>query len=329
MRWTDYIKTSFLVLVIFTWTGCSNTKYLKEGELLYTGAQIDIIGDSLSKKEKSDLKTAYQENLRPKPNSSILGLRPKLYFYNITDEPKKDKGFKYWMKYKLGEKPVLLGDVDREFNENIIVNYSENKGYFNAKASSDTLSKNKKAQVIYKVKPGQRYKISQVNFPKDSSLVNTEIQSIQDKSLLKTGDYFDLDVIKTERERIDARMKERGFYYFHPDNIIVQADSTVAKNQKVELFVKLKKNTPEEAKEQFTINDVIIFPNYNLRDARRGLYSIPVNKDTLEPYKYKDMYIIDPEKRFKPKIFDRAMYVNKGDIYNRTEHNLSDRKSVV
>ena len=173
------------------------------------------------------------------------------------------------------------------------------------------------------MKPGQRYQISHVNFPTDSSLVNSEIQAIKDKTLLKTGDYFDLDVIKMERERIDARMKERGYYYFHPDNIIVQADSTVAKNQKVELFVKLKKNTPEEAKEQFTINDVIIFPNYNLRDARRGLYSIPVNKDTLEQYKYNDMYIIDPEKRFKPKIFDRAMYVNKGDIYNRTEHNLS------
>ncbi len=323
MKWIDYIKTSFLVLVLAIISGCSNTKYLKEGELLYTGAKIDIIGDSLSKKEKSELKSAYQENLRPKPNSSILGLRPKLFFYNITSEPKKEKGLKYWMKYKLGEKPVLLGDVDREFNENIIVNYSENKGYFNAKASSDTVSKNKKAQVIYKVRPGQRYQISQVNFPADSTLINSEILAIQDKSLLKPGDYFDLNVIKMERERIDARMKERGFYYFHPDNIIVQADSTVTKNQKVELFVKLKKNTPEEAKQQFTINDVIIFPNYNLRDARRGLYNIPVNKDTLEQYKYNDMYIIDPEKRFKPKIFDRAMYVNKGDIYNRTEHNLS------
>jgi hypothetical protein len=36
-------------------------------------------------------------------------MRPKLFFYNITKEPKTDKGFRYWMKYKLGQKPVLLG----------------------------------------------------------------------------------------------------------------------------------------------------------------------------------------------------------------------------
>ena len=126
---------------------CSNTKYLKEGEMLYTGAEVKIENDSLSKKSKKALKSELEDNLTPKPNSSFLGLRPKLFFYNIAKEPKKEKGFNYWLKYKIGEKPVLLSDVDREFNKDIIVNYSENKGYFNAKATYDTVSKNKKAQV--------------------------------------------------------------------------------------------------------------------------------------------------------------------------------------
>ena len=144
---------------------CSNTKFLKEGQLLYTGAEIKIESDSLTKKEKSDLETAIKENLTPKPNSSFLGLRPKLYAYNITKEPKKERGLRYWLKYKFGEEPVLLGDVDREFNKDIIVNYSENKGYFNAKAKYDTVSKNKKGQVIYTLNPGSRYLIRNVNFP--------------------------------------------------------------------------------------------------------------------------------------------------------------------
>jgi hypothetical protein len=50
-----------------------------------------------------------------------------------------------------------LGDVDREFNKDIIENYSENKGYFNARATYDTVSKNKKAKVIYTLRPGARY----------------------------------------------------------------------------------------------------------------------------------------------------------------------------
>ena len=103
---------------------CSNTKYLKEGEMLYTGAEVKIENDSLSKKSKKALKSELEDNLTPKPNSSFLGLRPKLFFYNIAKEPKKEKGFNYWLKYKIGEKPVLLSDVDREFNKDIIVNYS-------------------------------------------------------------------------------------------------------------------------------------------------------------------------------------------------------------
>jgi len=300
-----------------------NTRYLKEGEMLYTGAEINIENDTISKKEKKNLKSALEANLTPKPNSSFLGLRPKLFFYNIAKEPKKEKGFNYWLKYKVGEKPVLLGDVDREFNKDIIENYSENQGYFNADAKYDTVSHNKKAKVIYTLRPGARYLISNVKFQQDSTLVNREIQNLTDKTLLKKGQPFDLDVIKSERERIDNGLKERGFYYFHPDNIIVQADSTVSKNHKVELNVKLKDNTPDLSTQQFSIDKVVVFPNYNIRDVKEGKYSVPMNPDSLQKYAHEDIYVIDPEHKFKPKIFDRALYFKRGDLYNRTNHNLT------
>lgn len=302
---------------------CSNTKFLKEGQMLYTGAEVNIENDTLPKKKKNELKAALEENLTPKPNSSFLGLRPKLYAYNATKEPKKEKGLRYWLKYKFGEEPVLLGDVDREFNKDIIVNYSENKGYFNAKAKYDTVSKNKKARVIYTLNPGAQYLISNVNFVQDSSLVNQEIQNLKEKTLLKAGNPFDLDVIKSERQRINDGLKDKGFYYFNPDNIIVQADSTVSKDHKVEMIVKLKDNTPKLATEQFTIDKVVVFPNYNLRDAKNGLYKIPMNPDSLQGYEYNDIYVVDPKKKFKPRMFDRALYFDKGDIYNRKDHNLS------
>ncbi len=318
-----YCKYLLVSGMASTIVSCSNTRFLKEGQMLYTGAKVKIENDTISKKEKKDLQTALEESLTPKPNSTFLGMRPKLYFYNIAKEPKKDKGFNYWLKYKIGEKPVLLGDVDREFNKNIIENYSENKGYFNAKASYDTVSKNKKAQVIYTVRPGSRYLIDGVKFQKDSTLVNQEIQGLTKRTLLKNGRPFDLDVIKAERERIDNGLKERGFYYFHPDNIIVQADSTVSKNHKVELNVKLKDNTPDLAIQQFSIDNVIVFPNYNIQDVKEGKYSIPMNKDSLSKYAFDDIYVIDPQHKFKPKIFDRALYFKKGDLYNRSNHNLT------
>ncbi len=300
-----------------------NTRYLKDGEMLYTGAEINIENDTISKNEKKELKAGLEANLTPKPNSSFLGLRPKLFFYNIAKEPKKEKGFNYWLKYKVGEKPVLLGDVDREFNKDIIENYSENKGYFNADATYDTVSHNKKAKVIYTMRPGARYLISDVKFQQDSTLINREIQNLTDKTFLKKGQPFDLDVIKSERERIDNGLKERGFYYFHPDNIIVQADTTVSKNHKVEMNVKLKDNTPDLSTQQFSIDKVVVFPNYNIRDVKDGKYSVPMNPDSLQKYAHEDIYVIDPEQKFKPRIFDRALYFKRGDLYNRTNHNLT------
>lgn len=319
LKLKHYFGASVAAMLVLN--SCSNTKFLQEGQLLYTGAEVNIKNDTLTKKEKANLAEALEDQLRPKPNSSFLGLRPQLYIYNITKEPKKDKGLRHWLKYRIGEKPVLLSDVDRKFNEDIIVNYSENKGFFNARATSDTISKNKKAKVIYTLTPGARYMISNVNFPVDSTVINSEIQSIKSESLLKAGNPFDLDVIKAERERIDEHLKNRGFYYFSPDNIIVQADSTVLKEPKVELFVKLKNNTPQLAKEPFTINKTIVFPDYNIDDVKVGKYGIPYATDSVEVQD--DLYIVDPEKKFNPRIFNRALYFNKGDLYNRKDHNLS------
>ena len=81
---TGYYKTFAAFSLMLMISSCSNTKFLQEGQMLYTGAKITVKNDTLSKKEKSNLKDALQEQLRPKPNSSFLGLRPRLYVYNIA-----------------------------------------------------------------------------------------------------------------------------------------------------------------------------------------------------------------------------------------------------
>lgn len=317
-KYGTYILAAATFLVVVS---CSNTRFLKDNEKLYTGAEVKIENDTLPNKSRSELKAGLEDQLTPKPNSSFLGLRPRLYIYNITKEPKKETGIRHWLKYRIGEEPVLMEDVDMEFNREILENYSENKGYFNARARYDSIEKNKKVRVDYTVRPGARYHISKVTFPGDIGIANQRIQEIKDETLLKTGKPFDLDVIKAERERIDNYMKDHGFYYFHPDNIIVQADSTVTRNHEVEMFVKLKDNTPELATKPFTVDKVVVFPDYNIQDVRRGLYGIPMSTDTVTAYN--DMYIIDPQNKFKPRVFDRAMYFKTGDLYNRKDHNLT------
>lgn len=156
-----------LFLALFA-ASCSNTRFLPEGELLYTGAKIKIEGNDTSNKENKALKIALKNIVRPKPNSSILGLRPKLYVYNIVGTPKKEKGLRYWLKTKVGEPPVLYSQVDLEYNKSVLQNFVENNGYFNAHTSADSTRHGKKATAEYSVKPRKQYKIREVKFPTDS-----------------------------------------------------------------------------------------------------------------------------------------------------------------
>src|SRR5690606_34546999 len=182
-------KAFFAVAALFL-VSCSNTKFVPQGDYLYTGASVKIMGDSLSKTQRSTLKKELEETLTPKPNVTFLGLRPKLYIYNITSEPKKDKGFKYWLKYKVGQKPVYLSDVDIPFNLDLIENTGENMGYFNITASYDTLTSNKRAKIKYHTAPRSQYLIEKVSFPKDSTVLAKEIVKTSAQSLLKVKEPF-------------------------------------------------------------------------------------------------------------------------------------------
>lgn len=310
----------YLLFILLFCASCSNTKYLPEGELLYVGGKVKVEGKDIPKKDRKALKKELEKLLRPKPNATFLGLRPKLYFYNLAGTPKKDKGFRHWLKYTVGEAPVLFSKVDLEYNKSVLQNYSENRGYFNTRTTADSTKSGKKAKAIYTLKPSKQYKIREVTFPDDSSTVAKAVNKTKRRTLLKTGQPYDLDIIKDERERIDKRLKEKGFYYFSPDYIKVQVDSTVA-DHVVDLFVKVKDETPDKAKTVYKINNIIIYPNYYL-GAEKSIKT----KDSIT--KYKDFTIIDTARTFKPRIYDRTLYFKKGDLYNRTDHNLSLNRLV-
>lgn len=310
----------FLVLALFFVMSCSNTKYLPDGELLYVGGDVKIQDKETSRKERKILTKQLEGMLRPKPNSNILGLRPKLYIYNIAGEPKKPKGIRYWLRNKVGEPPVLFSQVDLDYNADVLRNYSENKGFFKARVSADSTSRNKRAKAHYEVRTGKQYIIKSVTFPQNTTQIDTAVAITKDQTLLKVGRPFDLDLIKAERARIDSRLKEKGYYYFNEEFIIVQVDSTVGTHG-VDLLVKVKPETPNNSKTVYKINDIFIYPAFT------------INRDTMDIKledieNYKDFTIIDKKNLFKPKVFDRAMFFSKGDLYNRTDHNLSLNRLV-
>ncbi|MCF6129591.1 BamA/TamA family outer membrane protein [Flavobacterium sp. AS60] len=308
-----------LVIVFFLAVlaaACSGTQKLSEGELLYVGGKVTVKDTSISRKERKALQSKLKEIIRPLPNKKLLGMRPRLFFYNLAGDVKKEKGFRHWLKYTVGEAPVLFSQVDLEYNRSLLQNFSENNGYFTTRTSADSTRNGKKATADYIVTPGKQYKIKSIQYPTDSSAVGSAVRRTKRRSLLKVGAGYNLDVIKEERVRIDARLKEKGFYYFNADYLKVQVDSTVGKYD-VDLILKVKDETPVAAKTVYRINKIVIYPNYS------------INNDTIKTFeKYHDFTIIGNDNLFKPRIFDRTLYFKKDDLYNRTDHNLSLNRLV-
>ncbi len=309
------IRYYFFVCSLLVLAACSNTRYLPKGEKLYVGAEVKVVCDSITRSEKKALLADLKTLTRPKPNSSFLGLRLKLFAFNIAGTPKKPKGLRNWLKYKIGEPPVLASAVDLQLNQKILQNRLENKGFFNAAVSSDTVSGKLRVKANYLTVPGSQYLIKTIAFTKDSTQLGKAVTATHSKSLLIPNDPFNLDVIKGERTRIDQTLKEEGFYYFSPEYLLVKVDSTIG-NHQVNLYLTIKRETPHLAKNPYVIGDISIYPNFSLTQARAD--STKNNAVFFDGF-----YVIDKDNTFKPSVFSRSIFFKSGEQYNRKAHNLS------
>lgn len=302
-----------LIFVSALFAACSSTRHLPPGEKLYTGATIDV-NNTATVLEKKVLTEDLAGLTRPKPNSKFLGMRIKLWIHNLFRN-KKENSFFGRIRDKNGEPPVLLSQVDLEQNVKVLQSHMENKGYFLAKVSGDTVVRRKKGHARYNIVAGDQYKIAAVSFPTDSSALAKTIAATSSKTLLVPGKPFDLDVIKAERIRIDGHLKENGFYFFSPEFILLKTDTTIG-NHQVNMFVTVKPDIPFESREIYRIKDVQIYTGYSLNMER-------IDSSRAQAQYYKGYYIIDRRKRFKPSLFTHAMNFEPGDIYNRTDHNMT------
>jgi outer membrane protein insertion porin family len=308
MKWIVILFTGLFL------ASCSESKYLGKGQLMYAANTIKVKPQVPTPRKKiKEIRSELKPLLRPRLNGKILGMRIRLGIYNLAGNTTKKKGFKHWLKYKVGEPPVLVSPSIIEKNRAVLQDHLENKGWFRDTVMVETPAKNKKVTAVYTAVIGSQYTIRNVTYPKDSDALGKRIDTLQRHSLLKKGDPFDLDNIKDERTRIDTRLKQRGYFYFNPNYLEVDVDSSVGGNQ-VDMQMKIKPETPLQARQIYRINDVIVYANYDIHSDTSLSHAIT----TPEGYR-----IIDTAKLFNPVIYSRTLVFKPNDIYKRDDHNLS------
>jgi outer membrane protein insertion porin family len=311
-------RSLLLVLILFT-ASCNVTKHLPEGEKLFDGATVKV--NEENKKIRNELKSELGALVRPGTNKKIFGFRYKLYFYYVAGEP-KGKGLRKFIREKLGEEPVLASQANLEKNRIVLENRMQNRGFFHASVTGDTIVSEKKKTVkfSFEATTGPQYKINEINFPPDTTeAISKEIVRSKRRTLLKPGNAYDLDMIKAEHGRIDLWLKNRGYYYFNPGYLLTRVDSGLG-DHKVDMYVKLKEVTPDNDKQPYRINNIWVYPTYSI-EADSMLSEAPSKR-------FEDYNIIDPDNVFKPQVFKRMLIFHPGDLYSRRDHNLSLNRLV-
>jgi outer membrane protein assembly factor BamA len=301
------VITAAIVLI----TGCSGTKHLPPGEKLYTGAEIKF--ESADKIERKKFKKAEAESaVRPKPNKTFLGMRPKVWMYTAAGEPKK-KGLKSWMKKK-GEAPVLLSSVKPAQSSSFIDAKLFNIGIFKGYTQYKVVEKKRTAKIIYTCYIHTPYTIAAIQYPQDNSNLSALMRATAEKTLVKEGDDYNLDILKNERIRIDAILKDNGYFFFNPDYLVFKADTSEV-HRTVSLKLGLKEEAPAKALITYTLGKIYVDSEYSLNTE--------TDTSRLDTLMYRNTILLGKDQRIRPKVLLQSIYLRKGELYSRKNHNIT------
>jgi outer membrane protein assembly factor BamA len=299
-----YLIIATLSVVIFT--SCTGLRKIGEGSYLYTGHALKIDSSQFIS-HKYETRKELNGLFTTSPNKRFLWMRPWLCLDNMMKTPKKEKGIKHWLKFKVAEPPVLLESINLQEISIAIENRLQNRGNFKAKSESKIIYGKKTAKIECNVSPGKPYILKNINYPTAKEGIEADIGKLQSKSKLKTGDVYNLKEFENDRSRINQIMMNKGYFYFRSDYLLFTADTAIGKRE-INAWLKLKPDIPAEASEAFRVKDIYVFDDYSTKDY---------HPDTT---KIGDYYYVSEKHNFKPETILNQMFFERDSLYSRTNH---------
>jgi len=295
-----------ILLVMIILQACTGLRKIPEGEFLYTGSEIRF--DSVVEmKNKSAVRDELYGLIDVTPNTKLFWMRPLLSLHNTIKEPAEEKGVKYWLKYKFGEPPALLSGLNPQVIDKTMINRLQNRGFFHADVNHEIQYKRKKASLIFAATPRHPYVLNEISYPPGETKILQEINSLKTGSLLRKGSQYHLRVFQDERERIDNRLKNRGFFYFSPDYLLFEADTTIG-NRRIDVALKVKAEAVGDVLLPYRFNNIYVSDDYALQNY---------DPDTTKIGNY---FYISARHAFKPKVILNTVFFERDSLYSRENH---------
>ncbi len=307
-----------LALLGFLMAGCTAKRFLPEGERYFAGHSVhyDKQEESVPRRWQNKI----EDDLRPKKVVKVWWARPGVWLHGVVGEVKKDKGLKHWLKYKLGDEPVYLSGVMIERNERYIESLLRSEGFFTSTVKSEVDSSRREAVVKYWVAQDRAYRYGTVKTCKEPGYICSKMDSLLRESNVVKGNIFSRHEMNQVREQMGDYFRSEGYYYFRPDFIRFQVDSSEGDRQ-VKVRAGLLPDLPAGVLEVYEIDEVYLDLSGSrdeVRDTIRGPINILlgshrpfVRPDKIEPF-------IAVEEKSKYSLADQRItlrQLNRLDIF--------------
>lgn len=288
-------------------SSCTGLKYATEEKPLFSA--YEVRWDVAPLEEEQEVTRELEKLIQPAPNNSIFGLRPTVALHNMTKEPKKPKGLRRLLKYKIGSAPVYMDQVPVADINAAMVNRLHNRGYFAATSGFAVERDGKTARAIFQLSAGIPHRVRTIAHGDGTDSLNVRIARTARSSLVEPGDLYDLERLKEERVRVVSILRNRGYYRLKEDDLVFIADTTVGERQ-CDLVLRVKAETLEEALRSYALGEVRVHGDYD------GL--LPAN-DTLVVDSVRYVNYLN---NYRPSVITRGAFLRPGDPYSaRAEEN--------
>jgi len=301
---------AFLTICIIS-VACSSVRHVPDGKYLLNSIKVRV-NDSTHTLSNEEMLLYVRQH----PNHKFLWLtKLQLGIYNMSGHDTA-KWYNRWIR-SLGEAPVIYDPRLTAASALQLRKAMTNKGFLHASVNVDTMSKpgSKKMDVIYNLSPGAPHIIQNIDYQIADDSIAAIVDSHISRTLLAPGDYFDLNRLETERERITNDLRNRGYYAFTKDLITFNADTT-AGSTAVDLSVIIapppaaRQEIPRH--ERYMVRNVYVIMNYD--PVRMPSPADYVATDTIN---YDDLHILSDGKPYlRPSTLAENIRLRPGKIYS-------------
>ena len=246
-------------------SSCSTTKHLPEGETLYLGLKNITIQNEDETKAGQTALDEVMGAISIAPNNAIVTypnvrfpIPFGLWMYNRFE--RYEKGFGRWIFKHLAADPVLLSEVNPDTRAKVAGNLLRDYGFFDGHVTwkIDSTKNERAVKLSYDIDMGRPYRIDTLLYEGFAPRTDSLIHARSSERLVHTDDYFNVNTLNAERQRVVDLLRNHGYYYARTDFLTFLAD-TLMRPGYVMLKMVPAANLPKEALKTYHIGKTAVY----------------------------------------------------------------------